>query len=278
MAITIQRNNNFSYETDEDNGRAVSARVGYDVSGATDLEDVIDALQMEVPRTMGEMRLRGFSLQERITNDYWQFTANYSYRANSMHGGDDVPDETVDYDTVSVPMIVTHSKETVQRYGDAPDMGGAIDVDKDGNIKGCDVSIGAASMNITHFFRRTQFNDTLRNKILFHAYRVNNAAFRGFDAGEVLYTGASINPSGEGSSKLWQVVYHYMISPNTTAAEIEGFTTNVAKKGWEYVWVRYGRLTRTSTTPVLCYKPIGVYVERVYSSYDLSSMGISARG
>lgn len=274
MAITIQRNNNFSYETDEDNGRAVSARVGYDVLGATDLEDCIEALQDGVPVTMGDMRLRGFSLSERVASDLWQFTANYSYKASSMHGGSSLPDERVNYDSASVPVHVTHSRATVHRYGDAPDMGGAINVDKDGNIEGCDANIGVATMNITHYYSRTQFTDTLRDKILFHAYMVNNAAFRGFAEGSVLYTGASINPSGEGRSLIWETTYHYMISPNTTALEIEGFTTNVEKKGWEFAWVRYGRSKKTSTTAALCYKPIGVYVERIYPRTDLGDMGI----
>ncbi len=276
--ILVNRNNNFSYETDEDNGRAVSARVGYDVHGATDLDSVIDALQDSVPTTMGDMRLRGFSLQERITNDLWQFTANYSYKASSMHvGGESMPEEDVSYDTTDVPLHVTHSRQTVHRYGDAPEEGGAIDVDKDGNIKGCDASIGVATMDISHYFSRSQFDNRLRDKILFHAYMVNNQPFRGFEAGEVLYKGASINPSGSGRSRIWSVVYHYMISPNSEALEIEGFQTNVAKKGWEYVWVRYGRQTRKSATTALCYKPIGVYVERIYPRTDLSKMGISAK-
>ena len=50
-----------------------------------------------------------------------------------------------------------------------------------------------------------------------------------------------------------------------------GDIVNVNKKGWEYLWVRYGDV---EDQKVLIKQPESVYVERVYEPGNLTLLGI----
>ena len=110
--------------------------------------------------------------------------------------------------------------------------------------------------------------------------KVNNAAFRGLAAGECLFLGASgtlhgtESTSGGGTSEDgdWEITYRFAASPNKTGITI-GSITGIAKKGWEYLWVRYADVEDT-TAMVIVKKPVSVYVEKVYDDGDFAALGI----
>jgi len=57
--------------------------------------------------------------------------------------------------------------------------------------------------------------------------RVNQAAFKGFAAGEVLFLGASGSKRGDGD---WEITFNYAASPNVTNLPV-GSITVASKKG-----------------------------------------------
>jgi hypothetical protein len=100
----------------------------------------------------------------------------------------------------------------------------------------------------------------------------NSAAFRGFEAGEVLFVGCSGNQEWDDQKGRgpWSLSYRFVASKNITGDTI-GSITGIAKKGHEYLWVRYEDAVDSSS---LIKKPKAVYVNKVYKESNFSSLGI----
>jgi hypothetical protein len=107
---------------------------------------------------------------------------------------------------------------------------------------------------------------------------VNNAAFRGFPAGEVLFLGASGSQEwderkGDGP---WTLSYKFVQSPNagpqqTIPALTIGSISGIQKKGHEYLWIRYEDNVSNNS---LVKEPKFVYVNKVYRETNFSDLGI----
>jgi hypothetical protein len=52
-----------------------------------------------------------------------------------------------------------------------------------------------------------------------------------------------------------------------------GPISNINKKGWEYLWVRYAD-SEDANAKMLVKKPVAVYIERVYEEGDFAALGI----
>ena len=88
-------------------------------------------------------------------------------------------------------------------------------------------------------------------------------------AGECLFLGASGSKRGEED---WEITFRFAASPNRTGITV-GDITGIAKKGWEYLWVRYAD-AEDAAAKALVKKPVAVYVEKVYEDGDFSGLGI----
>ena len=99
--------------------------------------------------------------------------------------------------------------------------------------------------------------------------KVNNAAFRGFAAGEVLFLGAQGSKTGTGD---WSISYRFAASPNVANLTV-GDITVTEKRGWDYLWVSYAD-SKDDTAKRLVKKPVAAYVEQVYGYADFSLLGI----
>jgi len=113
---------------------------------------------------------------------------------------------------------------------------------------------------------------------------VNNAAFRTFDAGEVLFLGLSGSQEADAQkgNGPWSLSYKFVASPNagasgTIPAITVGDITGIEKMGHDYMWVNYQQ-EANSTTSQLYAKPIEVYVNKVYRDSNFSSLGIGTTG
>jgi len=100
----------------------------------------------------------------------------------------------------------------------------------------------------------------------------NNASFRGFEAGEVLFMGCSgsqewDDQKGRGP---WSLSFRFVASKNVTNQTI-GSITGISKRGHDYLWVLYEDAVSGST---LLKRPKAVYVSKVYKDSDFSGLGI----
>jgi hypothetical protein len=98
-------------------------------------------------------------------------------------------------------------------------------------------------------------------------YKTNNAAFRDFAQGELLFTGAEFRQSSNGETT---VNFKFSASPNRTGLSF-GTITGVAKKGHEYLWIDY---EAWESGGFVIRRPRGVYVERVYEEGNFALLGI----
>ena len=67
----------------------------------------------------------------------------------------------------------------------------------------------------------------------------------------------------------------YAAGANDQKGIIVNDITDIQKKGWEYLWVRYAD-EEDAGAKVVIKRPIGVYVERVYEYADFAGLGIGA--
>jgi len=177
------------------------------------------------------------------------------------------------FDTGGHTAHITQSKESIFRKA-APglqieDHKGAIGKTDTCDVQGCDIVIPC--------FRWTEDWELNAESVSF-AYAmilytltgsVNNAAFRDFAAGEVLFEGAA----GSRSSKdpdIVQLSYHFRAEANAVnikVGDIEGIT----KDGQDYMWIEY-QMQKGLTRRIM--PPIQINVERVYLRKDFSLLGI----
>jgi len=61
-------------------------------------------------------------------------------------------------------------------------------------------------------------------------------------------------------------------SPNRSNIVV-GEITGIARKGWEYLWVRYAD-AKDDTAKAIVKKPVAAYVEKVYEEGSFAGLGI----
>jgi len=102
--------------------------------------------------------------------------------------------------------------------------------------------------------------------------KVNSGSWKGFNEGEVLFLGASGSRRGTNADSDWEITFRFAASPNVTGLSV-GSINGIAKKGWEYLWVRYADQEDTSANTIVK-RPVAAYVERVYDEGNFGGLGI----
>ena len=134
-------------------------------------------------------------------------------------------------------------------------------------MEGTDVTIPVYSFTETHYIPIALVTGAYKATLFGLTGRTNNAGFKGFAIGEVLFLGASGSQRGEDD---WEITFRFAASPNVTGLTI-GDINGIDKKGWEYIWVRYAD---AEDQKVLVKQPIAVYVEKVYEEGNFAGLGI----
>lgn len=147
------------------------------------------------------------------------------------------------------------------------DFKGLINVDENG-AQGVEIVVPQWRETTTKTYTDAQVTPTFKQVIYGLNGKVNNAVYRGFQPGEVLFLGADLDQRpAEG---LWDVTYRFAMNPNLTGIEI-GEIEVFDAKGWEYVWTR---TVETDDGAGITRKPTHAFVEQVYEPGDLSLLGV----
>lgn len=171
---------------------------------------------------------------------------------------------------------ITQSKETRNQYTNRTpiEYGGQINVTDDGP-EGVEILTPTYEM-VCDFVRPASDIDLFYQTQLFRMTATyNNAAFRGFDAGEVLFLGAELVQRGNRVSDPWDCTYRFRVNPNivdaTIGAGLSEPITGVDALGHDTVWVKYQReVNETEKTAKTV--PTHVFVERVYEPSDFADL------
>lgn len=236
----------------------------------TDDESAIrDAIWIWTPTIIGDDRHgylgRKSAKYEPLGNGIWDVTVEYGLGdAVSSHNpsteqpggendftspGDPVLPE-IEIDAMGVQQHITQamypataSDKTAKRTGDTrtiPDRKGAIGLSKDG-VEGCDIIVPNLTWSETWTFWGSYYNWNYVKRVDALIGRVNNATFRTFPAGEVMFLGhtsTAANIAGPGFPAR-KVVFHFARKARRVDFKISSDFGAVTKEGHEYLCVEY---------------------------------------
>lgn len=133
--------------------------------------------------------------------------------------------------------------------------------------EGCEVYEPFFTFSETHYIPSSTMTLSYRNTLGRLVGKTNNAAFKGWEAGEVL--AQSISGSKRGQED-WAVTFRFGCRENVTGATIAGIS-GVDKKGWEYLWPYY-KLADSGTT--LLNDVTHIIVNKVFQEANYAGFGI----
>jgi len=213
-----------------------------------------------------------------LGDNAWQVTIQYE--KNGAEDGTDPLKRARSFDTTGGTQHITQAcsvgsggtLDFEKRFpSSATNMSGAIGVDGNG-VNGVDIVVPQLQWQETYDVPNTYVTSAWIRGVSGVTGTTNNASFRGFDAGEVLFMGCSgsqewDDQKGKGP---WSLSFRFVASKNVTGQTI-GSISGIEKKGHEYLWVRYEDSVTSNT---LLKQPKAVYVSKVYKDSDFSLLGI----
>jgi hypothetical protein len=250
-------------------GPNASVDLIYTARGSNDDLEVKTEIEAASPDIYDNLPRQSISI-EPVGDLLWEATVRYSLSSNTQPpptGG-----STFSFDTGGGTRHITQSLATVASYAPLgqtpPDFKGAIGVTND-SVEGVDIAVPVYNFAETHYLPDSQVTDQYKGVLFGLTGKVNDAPFRGFAAGECLFLGAS---GSKRSDSDWEISFRFAASPNATNLTV-GDITGIAKKGWEYLWVRYADAV-DDTAKALVKKPVAAYVEQVYEFGNFAALGI----
>jgi hypothetical protein len=177
---------------------------------------------------------------------------------------------TFSFDTSGATINIKAAKAHVASYESSGVVagnfhGGAINVEAPGDVKGVDVIIPALKLTYTFNHPAGVVTPAFARAIASVTGMTNSGGFQGFDAGELLFAGAS---GSDGTEADAAVSYTLIASGNATNLSI-GAISNIAKLGHDYLWVEFDDTVEDDEAAS---PPKRVHVERVYDSFDFASV------
>lgn len=218
------------------------------------------ALPDSYPVASGTFRLIDYGVDP-IGPSFWIGQGSYEQKRP-----DDNPSFSFELGGGTAKILV--SKEVIASYGTSPPTcDGSIGATADG-VEGCEIFVPSYSWSEIWRFNPADADATYRNKVkALLAAPVNNATFRGYPAGEVLFMGATGSQTGQNET---EVTFKFSQSPNVTSLTVGGLT-GIAKKGWEFLDQRF---TEAVVNNILVKTLQFIYIHRVYDSGDFTTLNI----
>lgn len=224
---------------------------------------------------------------EYLGDEAWQLQVTYTKDGGEDDKQQDPLKRSRSFDTGGATQHITQAltvegfPQGEQRFWTgspaAPNMNGAIGVDGE-TVQGVDIVVPQLTWTETYDVPNLYVKADYIKAVSGLTGSVNNAAFRGFAAGEVLFMGCSgsqqwDSDKGDGP---WNLSYKFVASANqgagkTFPAITIGAIAGIEKDGHDYLWVRYEPDVQSQT---LLKKPKFVYVNKVYPRRDFSALGI----
>ena len=259
-----------------------SGELIYVVTGATGASDARSAALSAAPTLFNGIFLSDAIAEEQPTGKDDLYRVSVRYGTSSGGGSADAPEGTENdgFEVAINPVRVNVAKQVVSstlpssggKYSTAPDFEGAINVDAEGNVNGIEFPPATPqTLTRTKIVDSALFTETYFRTLASKVAKYNDATFLGFDAGEVLFLGASGTRRSVDSSEPWSITYKFGISLNETNLQVTPKITVPSKKGWDLVWV-YSRTVVDDNAKAKISQPQAAYVVRVTESGSFSGL------
>lgn len=266
----------FEYDAEMDtNGGYTSIDVPYlvfELASDDPEHEALEAVRNAAPTTWHSRIRESIELDERINDSIIRVKVSYgSVEADNEEEAEEEP--TFSFDTGGGTMHRTQSLLTFSKTpNSAPDYGGAIEVDNEGNVNGVDVTMPVMYFSETHYFKNSKVTTSYKKRLGELTGTINGSSFKGYSAGEVLFLGASGTRRGDKRKDLWEISFKFAVSPNQTGLRVGSLSVS-KKYGWDYLWVKYADDVAADKKSLIK-KPVAAYVERVYRIGDFGGLGI----
>ena len=224
---------------------------------------------------LNQLQAESYTL-EYLGDDAWQLEVTYTSNGADSDEQPEPLNRSRSFETGGATQHITQALAET-KYGTGPAQDNAIAVSGDG-VAGVDIVVPQLTWTETYDVPSRYVTAAYIATVHSLTGTVNNATFRGFAAGEVLFAGCSGSQQwdsqrGDGP---WNLQYKFVASPNagtnqTTQPLTIGSITGIQKKGHEYLWVKYQDDVSDNS---LLKKPIAVYVNRVYREASFAGLGI----
>ena len=262
--------------------------VVYIIQGTADDGAAYEAMMAEAPAWwQGIPRREGIVREKRIREGspglcIWEGTVRYStwVATPAPSTGDNV----FEFRAGGGSEHIQRSLETVHVYPrpgtTAPDQHGYIGVQASSGQAGVTVlgmdrgggettGPGTSAWTERVYVPAGIVNAAYRRILMNGTWHVNSSAFRGWDAGEILFTSLQGGKRGLGD---WELSFEFARSANERNI-IRGAITGIEKRGWDYLWEYYAVGVDEGAQKLVAV-PEAVYVERVYDYLDFRVLGI----
>ena len=266
-----------SITTEEKFGRVLSnasAELTYIVRGTDSDVDARSELMSVAPTWHDGLKRDDIEVEE-IASGMWLCVVRYT---SPQSAEPEAGESSFSFETRGGSQHITQSLATVSSYAapgfpgaGAPDFHGAVGVTADG-VDGVDITVPIYTFSETHYLPSADVTNAYKGTLFNLTGSVNSGSFKGLAAGECLFLGAAGSMRSTSGGGVWEISFAFAGSPNVTGLNI-GSIAGVAKKGWEYLWVRYQEAEDTDAK-MLIQKPLAAYVEQVYRYGNFSLLGI----
>lgn len=241
--------------------------VGTD-GGPYDEDGAAAAALAVAPATFNSMPRRSTTV-EPVNGDNL-FNVRLRYEPRGQRGEVPTPVETggyrIEFDASGTTQNITQGLTETQYPPTADSFFTALNVTESGP-EGLDVEVQSLRWTERHYVSNADMTVLgWAGLVAIRALtkRVNDAAFRGFAAGEVFFRSFRASPR---TDEDWELVYEFEAMPNLTGQTVAGIT-GIDKGGHEYLWVRY---QKTEGTDDLVEEPKAVYVNGIYDAVDFAA-------
>ncbi len=247
--------------------------VKYVIDGAVDYDDARVAMMAVAPLFLGSFIPTDFHLEPLDGSDsLYDGTVTYGPRTTNAPDGQNDP--TYQFELGVEKTKVMQSLQTVEKVSSqflfsAPDCKRAINVQDDGTVDGVDINFPVFSWTETHYLPYSFVNRAYFFVLFNLTAKMNIAAFRDFEAGEVLFLG--VNGSKRFSAQDWEMQFKFVASPNVTNLKVGPDITISKKLGHDYLWAQYTTSVDTASKAIVRI-PRNVFVERVYEFEDYNKL------
>lgn len=234
-----------------------------------DYDAVATAVQDDSPETFDDLARANVQC-EHEGGGTWFSSVTYQVSSSTLLqiGGDSV----YNFDTTGGTQHITHSIQTIDKKGptgrQAPDNKQAIGATATA-VEGCDIVVPIYHFSETHIVDDDDVTAGYKLLLSEMTGTVNNAVWKGYQIGEVLFLGAVGTQRGNAD---WEITYRFAASLNKTGIVV-GDVEPIDKKGWEYFWVLYEPVEDTGAIFQI-ENPRATYVEKVYELDTFADLNI----
>lgn len=268
-----------------------TSRVGYVMTGTLSVS-VAEAYALEHVPSIDNGRFIDtieVNFVDKARGGVWSVEATYK-GPSVLDKGDETDDPDnpsaageigVTFEVTSGSQFLQQSRETISSYKASSgstrtieEFKGLLNVDQFGQSEGLEVSprdMAEHAFSVTVRVLTTSINNAFVANLRRHTGVVNNAAYRGHDAGEVMFAG--LQGSVRHVDEFTELDYEFLVRENETNVTLGEFV-GVTKQGWDYWWVYSEIFQGVDGHNVK--QPIFGYVERLFRQGNLAGTGVAA--